>query len=122
MTINGLTAPYGTSISAVIDGVRRGNTTVTSGGKYTMQVSEGSGTDIVFLIDTLTALETATWQQGGKNVLHLTAGFVPTPPTSTPLITPSHTHIFVGTANVNGGTTITAVINGVEQGSTICEN
>ena len=74
VTVNGLNAPSGTVVSAVIDGVEQGNTTVSNAGSYTLQVSQGSGTDVVFMVDTLTASETATWQQGGADVLNLTAG------------------------------------------------
>jgi len=74
VTVNGLSAPSGTVVSAVVDGVEQGNTTVSSSGSYTLQVSQGSGTDIIFMVDTLTAAETATWQQGGADVLNLTAG------------------------------------------------
>ena len=74
VTVNGLNAPSGTVVSAVVDGVEQGNTTVSSAGSYTLQVSQGSGTDITFMVDSLTASETATWQQGGADVLNLTAG------------------------------------------------
>jgi len=74
VTVNGLSAPSGTVVSAVIDGVEQGNTTVSTAGSYTLQVSQGSGTDVVFMVDTLTASETATWQQGGADVVNLTAG------------------------------------------------
>ena len=76
VTVNGLSAPSGTAVSAVVDGVEQGKTTVSSAGSYTLQVSQGSGTDIIFMVDTLTASETATWQQGGADVLNLTAGGV----------------------------------------------
>jgi len=76
VTVNGLSAPSGTAVSAVVDGVEQGKTTVSSAGSYTLQVSQGSGTDIIFMVDTLTASETATWQQGGADVLNLTAGSV----------------------------------------------
>ena len=60
VTVNGLSAPSGTVVSAVVDGVEQGKTTVSASGSYTLQVSQGSGTDIVFMVDTLTATETAT--------------------------------------------------------------
>ena len=72
--VNGLSAPAGTMIWAVIDGVQQGSTTVESRGAYTLQVSQGSGTDISFMVNTLTAVESASWQQGGADVLDLTAG------------------------------------------------
>ncbi len=72
--VNGLSAPAGTMIWAVIDGVQQGSTIVESRGAYALQVSQGSGTDISFMVNTLTAVESASWQQGGADVLDLTAG------------------------------------------------
>jgi len=63
-------------VSAVIDGVQQGSTSVEAGGSYILQVSQGSGTNISFMVDTLTAEETASWEQGGVELLDLTAGFV----------------------------------------------
>ncbi len=74
--VNGLSAPSGTTVSAVIDGVQQGSVGTGSGGSYTLHVSQGSGTDISFMVDTLTSAETASWEQGGAELLDLTAGFV----------------------------------------------
>ena len=74
VTVNGLSAPAGTAVYAFIDGVQQGSATVAANGTYVLQVSQGSGTDISFLVDTLTAAETASWEQGGADVLDLTAG------------------------------------------------
>ena len=76
--VNGLSAPLGTTVSAVIDGVQQGSARTGTDGSYTLQVNNslGSGTDISFMVDTLTAEETASWQQGGVDTLDLTAGFV----------------------------------------------
>jgi len=76
VTVNGLSAPSGTVVSAVIDGVEQGTTTVTGAGKYTLLVhqSAGGGNDITFMADKLTAAETATWRFGGGDLLDLTAG------------------------------------------------
>ena len=73
VTVNGLTAPSGTAVSAVIDGVEQGSTTVDTDGKYIMDVSQGSGNDIVFQIDQLTATQTASWEKGMATLLDLTA-------------------------------------------------
>ena len=73
-TVNGLAAPAGTTVSAAIDGVVQGSTSVSAGGGYVLTVSQGTGTDIAFMIDTLPTIETASWQQGGADVLDLTAG------------------------------------------------
>ena len=74
VTVNGLSAPVGTAVYAFIDGVQQGSATVGAGGSYVLTVSQGSGTDISFLVDTLTAGETASWEQGGADLLDLTAG------------------------------------------------
>ena len=76
VTVNGIFAPPGTTVSAVIDGVQQGSALTVAGGGYVLQVNQGSATDIGFLVDTLTAVETASWEQGGAEVLDLTAGFV----------------------------------------------
>ena len=74
VTVNGLSAPEGTAVYAFIDGVQQGAATVEAGGGYVLTISQGSGTDISFLVDTLTAAETFSWKQGGADVLDLTAG------------------------------------------------
>ncbi len=76
VTVNGLGAPEGTLVSAVIDGVQQGSASTGKGGSYLLQVNQGSGTDISFMVDTLTAEQTASWEQGGADTLDLTAGFV----------------------------------------------
>ncbi len=76
VTVNGIFAPPGTTVSAVIDGVQQGSARTGAGGSYILQVNQGSATDISFMVDTLTAAETASWEQGGAAVLDLTAGFV----------------------------------------------
>jgi len=73
-TVNGLNAPAGTVITAMIGGEAKGSVKVGSNGTYTkLLVSSGSGSDISFTLDTLTADETATWEQGGSTVLALNA-------------------------------------------------
>jgi collagen type I/II/III/V/XI/XXIV/XXVII alpha len=74
VTVNGLSAPAGTMISAVIDGVQQGSTAA-AGGRYVLHVTQSSsGTDISFMVGTLPAVETASWEQGGGDILDLTAG------------------------------------------------
>ena len=73
VTIDGVSAPVGTVITAIIDGVNQGSATVQAGGQYQLQVSQGAGTGITFKIGNLDANETATWEQGGATLLNLTA-------------------------------------------------
>jgi len=73
VTIDGVLAPNGTVITALIDGIEQGSTSVGSGGAYTLLVSQGAGTGITFKIGNLDANETATWEQGGATALNLTA-------------------------------------------------
>jgi len=72
VTVNGLAAPAGTVVSGVIDGVESGKTTV-SGGKYTLEVFGTDGKTVVFMVDTITASESATVEQGQMEILNLTA-------------------------------------------------
>jgi len=73
-TVNGLNAPSGTVITAMIGGEAKGSVKVGSNGAYTrLLVSSGSGSEISFVLDSLTADETATWEQGGSTVLALNA-------------------------------------------------
>ena len=64
-TVNGLFAPAGTPVAALIGGEQRGSTTVESNGRYQILVAPGTGTAITFRVGTLTADQTATWEQGG---------------------------------------------------------
>jgi hypothetical protein len=64
-TVNGLPAPAGTPVVAMIGGEQRGSTTVEANGQYQILVAQGSGTEVTFRIGTLTAAETATWELGG---------------------------------------------------------
>jgi hypothetical protein len=82
-----------------------------------------SGKTVTFKIGDLQATETSTWQQGGVEVINLTAsstaqgdpaaGVLATPPSQ-----PQPPHVFMGTATVDGkpapeGTVITALVDGV---------
>jgi hypothetical protein len=74
VTMDGLVAPIGTPVVALIGGEPVGSDTVRAGGAFgPMQVQPGEGTEIIFLVGSLTADQTATWQSGGANVLNLTA-------------------------------------------------
>lgn len=69
VTVNGLNAPAGTTVTAMIGEDVRGTAVVGANGTYEMQVAAGTGSEITFMVETLTANETATWEQGGANVL-----------------------------------------------------
>lgn len=71
--VSGGAGSVGTVVTAYINGTAQGSTTVKTGGKYTLAVSQGSGTAITFKIGNLEAAETFTWKQGGADVLNLNA-------------------------------------------------
>ena len=72
--VSGGIISVGTVVTAYINGVAEGSTTVTAGGAYTLMVSRGAGTNITFRIGNLDATETFTWQLGDATVLDLNAG------------------------------------------------
>ena len=63
----------GTLVTAYIEGVAKGSTTVQTGGKYSLAVRQGANSKITFRIGGLDAAETSTWEQGGATVLNLNA-------------------------------------------------
>src|ERR671918_1172129 len=76
-TVNGLPAPVGTPVVAMIGGEQRGTTMVSNNGQYgPLLVTAGSGTEITFRIGTLTATETATWEQGALESMDLSASSI----------------------------------------------
>jgi hypothetical protein len=80
--VNGLAAPQGTQVRAMVDGQQAGATTVGANGRYTnLQVAGTPGAAITFMVGNLTAQQTATWQQGELVMLNLTASSIvqPTP-------------------------------------------
>ena len=72
--VDGRSAPAGALVTAYIDGVPQGASTVKSDGSYKLRVNQGEGASITFKIGNLTAHQSATWKQGGANVLELSAG------------------------------------------------
>ena len=108
VTVNGVPAPDGTTITATIGGVAWATDT-TSGGRYVFDVPASlptqepcfSGGDITFTCDSAAATETATWNSGLHD-LNLTCGAAATPtvtvapppvtvtvvPTGTPIVPP----------------------------------
>ena len=96
VTVNGVPAPDGTTITATIGGVAWATDT-TSGGRYvfdipaTLPTTEPcfSGGDVTFACDAVAATETATWNSGLHD-LNLTCGAAATPtvaPTESPTVT-----------------------------------
>ena len=80
--VSGGNVSAGTAVTAYINGQLKGETTVQAGGKYTLQVSQGTGTSITFKIGNLDATQTFIWEQGGVTLLDLNAVFgVPAQPT-----------------------------------------
>ena len=84
--IDGVNVAVGTVITATIDGDTYTATTPSAYGASTYLVSitqpDGksyAGKTVTFKIGADTALETATWEQGGNLVLNLTKGVAPTP-------------------------------------------
>lgn len=76
VTVNGLNAPAGTTITAMIGEDVRGTAAVGANGSYEMQVAAGTGSEITFMIDALTVAEPADWEQGGATVLNLSASSI----------------------------------------------
>ncbi len=74
VTINGRDAPLGTTLTASIEGVVQGSTTVQAGGMYKLMVNQDTGGAIRFKTDNLVAAESATWEPGGATILDLNAG------------------------------------------------
>jgi len=84
--VGGGSVAVGTVVTAYINGELKGSTTVKAGGKYQLEVKQGTGTGISFKIGNFDVAETATWAFGGAMVLTLTAVSTvviqPTPVTS----------------------------------------
>lgn len=69
--IDGLPAPDGCKVTAVINGEVTGSTTVKNG-DYVILVNKGYDNNVGFKVDNEWAEQTATWQQGGADRLDLT--------------------------------------------------
>jgi len=105
VTVNGVPAPDGTTVTATIGGVAWATDT-TSGGRYVFDVPASlptqepcfSGGEITFTCDTAAAAETATWNSGLHD-LNLTCGAAATatptvaPPTVTVTVVPTGTPV-----------------------------
>lgn len=71
--VNGLRAPAGTEVTALVGGTEQITTTVDQDGTYTLLVPQGDGTEVTFRVGTLDATETGDWELGGADVVNLTA-------------------------------------------------
>src|ERR671917_1760379 len=72
VTVNGLGAPTGTEVTALAGGQPAATDTVDQNGEYTLLVPQSEG-EITFQVGTLAATETSNWEQGGANIVNLTA-------------------------------------------------
>jgi hypothetical protein len=76
--VNGQPAPVGTPVVALIGGEQQGSAAVRQNGEYgPLKVARGSGNKVLFLIGEAAAMQTATWEEGGADVLNLTTGRTP---------------------------------------------
>src|SRR5918998_6339727 len=83
-TVNGLPAPTGTEVTALAGGQPVATDTVDQNGEYTLLVPQSEG-EITFRVATLNAAETSNWEQGGANIVNLTASsFAPPSTEGTP--------------------------------------
>src|ERR687895_511226 len=83
-TVNGLPAPTGTEVTALASGQPVATDTVDQNGEYTLLVPQSEG-EITFRVGTLNAAETSNWEQGGANIVNLTASsFAPPSTEGTP--------------------------------------
>ena len=119
-TIDGSPVFAGTFVSAWIDGSRVASTSATSSGGYALRIPQVpgqnfTGSEITFMIGSLTADTKAVWQPGGGGQLNLVA----TTPGSAQ---PARPAVFGGRITIDGspvadGTTVSAMIDGVVVGS-----
>ena len=73
-TVNGLAAPVGTVVSAIIGGtVVKSQAVEAKGDIGALQIPSGDGTEVSFTLDSLTANETITWKKGNCGEVALTA-------------------------------------------------
>ncbi len=73
VTINGVLAPEGTKVDALIDGVIVSSTFVRGDGRFVLQVAGTPGRTINFRIGTSMAQQKATLETGGADILNLSA-------------------------------------------------
>ena len=78
VTVNGLRAPAGTEVIALAGGQELATTTVEPNGTYTLLVPQTEG-EVTFRVGTLTAQQNADWEQGGADMVNLTASSIAGP-------------------------------------------
>jgi len=108
VTFGGEPVPDGAFISAIIDGVAQGGTNV-SGGRYVLDVHQGSGTFITFLVNSVPAIQTAIWEMGGVTKLDLTM------PPATCVLPSSGNWVIAESCTIEG--TATAPANVIVEGN-----
>ena len=117
-SIDGLPAPEGTLVVALVDGNPAGTAIVMGAeGKVETLMVMGPGQEVTFTIDGLRADQTSPWMQGGSAMLNLTASRA----SSAGLFPP---HVFIGTASINGlpapeGTVLVAFLDEKLAGSAV---
>jgi hypothetical protein len=72
VTVNGLPAPTGTEVTALAGGDPVATDTVDQNGEYTLLVPQSEG-QISFRVGTLNADQMGDWEQGGADIVNLTA-------------------------------------------------
>jgi hypothetical protein len=72
VTVNGLRAPTGTEVTALAGGQPVATVTVDQNGEYTLLVPQSEG-QVTFRVGTLNADQTGDWEQGGADIVNLTA-------------------------------------------------
>ena len=119
VTIDGRSAPVGTTVAAWANGQQAAMVVTTTVGSYpVLEVSGLSpGTSISFRVNGVEASETADWQQGSLTRLNLTASS-----TAVPLLTPPHAFsglVTIDGSAVTGGVEISAIIEEVVIAATL---
>ncbi len=80
VSVNGLPAPTGAEVTALAGGQPVATDAVDQNGEYTLLVPQSEG-EITFRVGTLNAAETSNWEQGGANIMNLTASSFAQPST-----------------------------------------
>jgi hypothetical protein len=74
--VNGLSAPTGTEVTALLGGQPVATDMVDQNGEYTLLVPQGTGDEVTFRVGTLTAQQMGNWEQGGADIVNLTASSI----------------------------------------------
>jgi hypothetical protein len=74
--VNGLRAPTGTEVTALLGGQPVATDMVDQNGEYTLLVPQGTSDEVTFQVGTLTAQQTGNWEQGGADIMNLTASSI----------------------------------------------